>query len=204
MIDVTLRTTDETTVRTLDGLVVAWIVLWLVVGGWFAYSTWHLADLGDTVTTSGGAIESTGRALESLAGVPVVGDKPAELGAEVAATGAEVSTRGQEVKAQLRQTAVLLGIAIAVMPTTPIVGLYLPLRLARRREVAAMRKALTDFDGQPAFERYLAEQALRTMPFATVRSVLDASGSDAPPVEPWVRTLADTELARLGLRRRGP
>ena len=202
MIDVSLRTTDEDTVRTLDGLVAAWIVLWLVVGGWFGYSTWQLADLGDTVTTSGGAIESAGRALESLASVPVVGDKPAEFGTEVAATGAEVADRGQEVKGDLRQTAVLLGIAIAVMPTTPIAGLYLPLRLARRREVAAMRDALAEFDGQPAFERYLADQAVRTMPFATVRSLLAAHDSTtASPVEPWVRTLADAELARLGLHR---
>lgn len=135
MIDVTLRTTDDSTLRVLDGVVVAWVLLWLVVGAWSGYSTWQLADLGDTVTTSGGAIESAGQALQSLGAVPVVGEEPAALGAEVAATGAEVASRGQEVKSQLRQMAILLGIAIAVMPTTPVAGFYVPLRLARRREV---------------------------------------------------------------------
>lgn len=134
MIDVTLRTTNDSTLRVLDGLVLAWVLLWIVVGGWFGYSTWQLADLGDTVTTSGGAIESAGQALESLGAVPVVGEEPARLGAEITATGSEVASRGQEVKSRLRQMAILLGIAIAVMPTTPIAGLYVPLRLARGSE----------------------------------------------------------------------
>lgn len=201
MIDVTLRTTDDATVRVLDGLVAAWVVLWLVLGGWFCFSTWQLADLGDTVTTSGDAIESTGRALESLDAVPVLGDEPAALGVEVSATGADVAARGQEVKGRLRQTAVLLGIAIALMPTTPIVGLYVPLRQARRREVAAVRRVLADSGADPALERYLADRALHTMPADSVRSLVGGHGQEAPPSEPWVRALADAELARLGLRR---
>lgn len=200
MIDVPLRSADESTVRVLDGLVLAWVVLWVVLGGWFCFSTWQLADLGDTVTTSGGAIESTGRALESLDAVPVVGDEPAALGAEVAVTGADVAARGQEVKGQLRQTAVLLGLAIAIMPTTPIAGLYLPLRLARRRERAAVRRALAGSAEDPALDRYLADRAMRGMPLDSLRAHL-AEDTGGGAVEPWLRRLADAELARLGLRR---
>ena len=131
-----LRTADQSTIRLLDGLVIFWFVLWLVIGGWSGYTIWQLSDLGDTVTSSGRAIGSSGEALEAVGGVPVIGERPAELGKEISATGVEVASRGQEVKSQLRQLSLLLGLAIALMPTTPILGLYLPLRLARRRSAA--------------------------------------------------------------------
>ena len=130
-----LRTADQSTIRLLDGLVIFWLVLWLVVGGWSGHTIWQLSDLGDTVTSSGQAIGSAGEALEAVGGVPVVGERPAELGREVSTTGAEIELRGQLVKSQLRQLALLLGLAIALMPTTPVFGLYLPLRLSRRRSV---------------------------------------------------------------------
>ncbi|WP_435746146.1 hypothetical protein [Nocardioides sp. SYSU DS0663] len=118
----------------MDAGVVAWTVLWLVIGGWTGFTIWQLAELGDTVTASGEAIGSAGQALQSLDDVPVVGDRPAELGRETVTTADSIRERGQVVKGQLRQLAILLGLAIALIPTTPIVGLYGPLRLSRRRE----------------------------------------------------------------------
>ena len=50
--------------------------------------------------------------------------------------------RGQEVKSQMRLLGVLLGIALVGIPVTPIVGLYLPLRLRRSREIAGLQRAL--------------------------------------------------------------
>lgn len=196
-----VRTADEATIRLLDSAVAAWLVLWIVVGGWSAYTTWQLSDLGDTVSRSGSAITSAGEALQSLREVPVVGERPAELGEETATTGAEIEDRGQQVKGELRQLAILLGLAIAVMPTTPVVGLYVPLRAARRRERREIAHVLRSPDAGDGFDRYLAERAVSHLSWDDVRR-LDR--------DPWQaiaegrhRGLADAELARLGLSRSG-
>lgn len=192
-----LSTADSSTVRLFDGLVGFWLVLWLIIGGWTGWTIWELSVLGDTVTSSGEAIGTAGDALVDLAGVPVIGDDTAQVGQEVAGAGVDIADRGQSVKSQLRQLAILLGLAIAVMPTTPVLGLYLPLRSARRREVAALRTSLQKHGDDPRLERYLAERAVRTLPFDEVESLVG---------DPWralqegnTRPLADAELRRLGL-----
>jgi hypothetical protein len=194
-----VRSTDESTIRLLDGAVGAWVVLWIVIGGWSAYTTWQLSELGDTVSRSGSAISAAGSALESLREVPVVGERPAELCQQTAATGGEIQTRGQEVKGQLRQLAILLGLSIAIIPTTPFVGLYVPLRGARRRDLGEIARALLSSDDHDGFDRYLAERAIRHLTWHEAHQLVH---------DPWHaldeghhRALADAELARLGLHR---
>jgi hypothetical protein len=194
-----IRTADSSTIRLLDGILVAWLAVWLTVGIWSGYTIWHLSDLGDTVSSSGRALGSAGEALQSLGSIPVVGERPGELGRQTVTTGAEITLRGQEVKGQLRQLSLLLGLAICLIPTTPVVGLYLPLRLSRGREVNGLRRALRDHGDDEGFDRYLAERALRNLPYADVQALVG---------DPWraisegrSRELADAELARLGVRR---
>lgn len=200
--DLDVRTADDSTLRRLDGLVLLWLVLWLVIGGWTGYTIWQVSEIGDTLTTSGRAISSTGDALESLGGVPVVGDRTAELGGEVVVAGEDIVGRGQEVESQLRQLAILLGIAIALLPAAPVLGLYLPQRNARRHEIAEVRRLLADSSDGAMRDRYLAERALRRLPLATLQRI---------DPDPWqalaegrTRPLADAELRRMGLKpRRG-
>lgn len=193
-----IRTADEATVRLLDGLVIFWLVLWLVVGGWSGILIWQLSDLGNTVTNSGQALTSTGEALQALGELPIVGERPGELGDEVVSTAYDIAVRGQEVRTQLRQLAVALGFSIVLMPTTPVLGLYLPQRLARRRELLDVRRALTSDGLDPRLERYLAERAVDHLPYATVRRLSE---------DPWQdiahgrsSALARAEIVRMGLR----
>lgn len=197
--DVNVRSADEPTVRRLDGLVLFWVVLWIVIGGWAGYTLWQFSQLGDTVSISGRAIGSTGDALGSLGDVPVVGDRTAELGAEVTAAGEDVVVRGQTVQSQLRQLAVLIGLAIALLPAAPVLGMYLPVRTSRRRDVAEVRRLLSTSTDVDVTDRYLAGRAVRWLPFAVVQAVEH---------DPWralaegrTTPLADAELRRLGLRR---
>jgi len=201
MIEVRLsiRNADESSIHVLDGLVLAWLAFWLVLGAWAGFTIWQVSGLGDTLTRSGVALGTAGRGLETAADVPLVGDDVGELGAEVSATAQDVAARGQEIKGQLRQLSLLLGLSIMLMPTTPVLGLYLPLRLARRGEVDELRRALERHPDDPALDRHLAERALQTLPFADVHRMVG---------DPWQaitegrgRPLADAELARLGLRR---
>jgi hypothetical protein len=191
---------DTSTIRLFDGVLLAWLALWLVVGGWTGVVLWQLADLGDTVSSSGGAIASAGEALESLDQVPVVGDRPAELGREAQTTGADIRARGQEVKGQLRQLSILIGLAVALIPTTPVLGLYLPLRVARRREVRALARSLRQHGDDPELDRFLAERALRSLPHHVVHRLVDDPVTAI--AEGRARPLADAELDRLGLSRR--
>ncbi len=195
-----VRTADSSTLRLLDALAIVWLVLWLALGVASGWTLWNLSDLGDTVTSSGHAIDSAGRALQQLGGVPVIGDQPAQLGKEAVTTAADISARGQEVKSELRLLAVLLGLAIVVMPTTPVLGFYLPLRLERRRTVATLRRSLSQRGDDPGLDRHLAEQALVTMSYADACAVVDGDPREA--VEAGrTRALADAELARLGVDR---
>lgn len=195
-----IRTADESTIRLLDGMVAAWLTLWLAVGIWSGYTIWQLSELGDTVSTSGVAIGSAGEALQSLEAIPVIGEEPGDLGRETLTAGQEIEARGQEVKSQLRQLSILLGMAICLIPTTPVVGLYLPLRLARRREVGALGTALRRHGDDPGLDRYLAERALRTVPYTDIQETL-GDESWAMLDHDRARALADVEIARLGLRR---
>lgn len=196
---VSIRNADESSIHVLDGLVLAWLAFWLVMGAWAGYTIWQVSALGDTMSKSGVALGTAGRGLETAAEVPVLGNGIGDLGAEVSATAEEVTARGQEIKGQLRQLSLMLGLSIMLMPTTPVVGLYLPLRQARRSEVEELRRALARHPDDPALDRHLAERALQTLPFADVHRMVG---------DPWQaisegrgRQLADAELARLGLRR---
>ncbi len=195
----TISTADESTIRVLDGLVIFWLVLWLFIGAWSAVTIWHVGDIGDTISNSGRALETAGTALTKVGSVPIIGDEAGELGNEVVTTAGDVASRGQEVKGQLRQLAVMLGLSIIVMPTTPVVGMYLPLRLARRREISGIRQALAQHGGDARLDRYLAERALDHLPFTSVRSLSPDPWRDI--AEGKATKLADAELERLGLRR---
>lgn len=193
-----VRTADEPTVRLLDGLVAFWLVLWLVVGLWSGYTIWQVSALGDTVTSSGRALDSAGEALQSVSEVPVVGERSGDLGDEVVATAADIAGRGQEIKSDLRRLALLLGLSIALMPTAPVLGLYLPLRAARRRDVRELRRALMRHGRDPALDRYLAERAIHVLPYTAVRAISADPWTDI--MQGRAQRLADAELERLGLR----
>lgn len=195
----TLRAiSDQRALRALDRLVVFWVVLWVVLGIATGITLWRAADLGDTVSRSGSSLTTIGESLRDLSDLPLIPDRPGEIGTEVQGSASEITARGQEVKRELRLLGVLLGIAVIGIPVTPIVGLYLPLRLRRRREVAQLRRTLRDHDGEEALDRWLAERARGSLVFEDVARIDADSGGDRQAA---TRALADAELARLGLRR---
>ena len=184
---------DHRTLHLLDAGVIAWVVLWCVLGVWTGLTLWDAADVGETITTSGESIASVGQGLEDLSAVPVVGDRPAEIGKDVSTAAADITVRGGEVRGQLRQLAVLLGVSIIGIPVTPIAGVYLPLRVRRARDVRRIRAMLAERGDDPRLDQWLADRARASLPF----HVLVQLETDDRP-------LADAELARLGLARPSP
>jgi len=189
---------DERTVRTLDRLVLFWVALWIVLGAATGITLWRAAELGDTLSRSGTTLTTVGTSLRDLSELPLIPDRPGEVGTEVQKSAAEITVRGQEVKSQLRLLGVLLGIAVVGIPVTPIVGLYLPLRVRRRREITRLRESLRTHPDDEALDGWLAGRARGTLAYEEVERVTRESEGDRGSIS---RALADAELRRLGLRR---
>ena len=127
--------------------------------------------------------------LEAVGPLPFVGGEISHLAAQATAAGASARASGASTAATIDQLAVILGIAIALIPTVPLLALYVPLALSWRRDRNAVRSAVARWDGEPELEAFLARRALAHMRFDELREL---GGGGAPP---------DAELAAAELRR---
>ena len=109
---------------TRKGLLAFWCALWLVVGIWIGYEVWQLSALADSVADSGRALNAAGSALQSLGGVPLVGDSTEQLGQRVATNGADIVQSAGLAEESIRRLSVLLGLTIALVPTVPVVVVH--------------------------------------------------------------------------------
>jgi hypothetical protein len=194
------RPSGRSGVRAVDVALTAWAACWLVLGVLIAIEVRGLSDLSRTVTTAGGAVEETGRSMQRLASVPIVGDDVARSADQVIEAGRQAQESGRSSRSSVRRLSLLLGVAIAVLPCAPLL-LYVPWRvqLARDRRAllrAAARGALDD----DALLEVLARRAAGRLSY---RALLEVSS------DPWgdiregrYERLADAELEHLGLPRR--
>ena len=173
-------------VRALDVLLAVWTVAWLAAALVTARELRELGDLADSAVAAANALEETATALGSLRGLPVVGDDVADVELRVGRAAARARADAQGAREDIRTLSLLLGAAIALVPTALPLALYLPLRRAWRRERDAIRRALDRQD--PRLDEILARQAAARLPY----------GAGDPPS---TRRLADSELERLGLGR---
>lgn len=186
------------TMRLLDILLVVYIIVWALLGVLIAVDIRRQADLSDHVTRIGEALTDIGESLDVLGGLPLVGGNIGEVTDRVLEAGESVQQSGRESRESLERMGVLVGIAFAAVPLMLVLPVYLPLRLAWRREVRAVDRALVV--GGPDLDRVLAHRSLAAMPYERLLEL----GPD-----PWARldgddasALADAELERLGLQRR--
>ena len=192
--------------RTLvawDVAAVAWTVAWIVVGILVATTVDDLTQLSGTVEEVGTHVESAGGALGALGELPLVGDAFAEalrVPAEaIREAGQTARAGGASSTGTIETLSALLGLAIALIPSLPVLGAYLPARLARSGEVRALRDARERAGDDPAFQELLARRAAQRLSYRRLAQV-------SP--EPWrdlaagrFDRLARAELERLGIRR---
>lgn len=184
-------------VRALDLFVGVWVLGWLAVGVWVAVDVSHLDRLARTLGTAAAGLADVAAAVKKLAGVPFVGGTFRHLAANAARTAASARASAASSRTSVEQLAYLLGIVICLVPSVPVVAVWLPMRVAHARQVRAIRRALADPRHRAGLKRYLAERALAGLPFHQLARLSD---------DPWedVRTghldaLAGAELERLGL-----
>jgi hypothetical protein len=109
-----------------------WCVLWIVLAVVTAHEVLALRDLSDTVVKTGHAVDTAGRALQSVAGIPFVGGRVSTLAEQVRAAGRSAVASGHSSRASATNLAILLGVAVGLIPTVPMLTLYLLLRSQRR------------------------------------------------------------------------
>lgn len=183
--------------RLLTVAIVLWAAFWIAIAAYTAYEVAALRALSGTIVKAGAATEATGHALAALNGVPFVGGRIGNLAQQAIAAGASARASGASTAASIDRLAVLLGIAIGLIPTVPFLLLYIPLRLGWRRDRKSIRRAVAQWDGEPGLEAFLAHRATAHLPFAELRRLgYDGTAASASNAE-----LAAAELRRLGLDR---
>lgn len=185
--------------RILNVGVVVWAAFWIAMGVAVGYEVNALRTISHTVVASGKAVQTTGNALGALGGIPFVGSRLRPLAGQVAAAGASAQASGGSIATTIDALAVLLGIAVGLIPTLPLLVLYLPLRRSWKRDRIAVSHAVAQWDGEPGLEEFLARRALAHLPYHELRE-LAADGSHAFEDDARDR-LAAAELHRLGLDR---
>ncbi len=185
----------------LDLLVVVWVVGWLALGLRVHDEVQGLTELSTTISRAGGAVEETGRALDAL-DVPLVGERIDRTAKAVTDVGRETRISGRTSRDSISDLSTLLGLSVAFIPSSAMLFVYLPARVARTRERRALRNLLERFGADPTLERLLAHRALQTMSYHRLqREVGDRPWADL--AEGRYGELAAAERRRLNLEHSG-
>lgn len=184
------------TIRRLDVLSVVIVIGFAALGLFAGLHLWGLAGLHRGLLGAATGLESTGRAIASLADLPLVGDAAQRQADNVVRTAAEVRTGALAVRDSVQVMAVAVGVAIALLAVAPVAVLYLPLRLARRRELSELRRMLSE-PAEPMLIEHLAREALRRVPYRQLRQMSPHPWRDLERGDHL--HFAAAELRRLGL-----
>ena len=120
-----------------DAGALAWIVLWIVLGTMVSSQVRQLTTVGDTLTSSGGALIRTGTALRSEADLPFVGPRVAQFAGQVTAAGRQAQASGRTSRESVERLSVLLGVSVAGIAAVPVLFAYVPFRVIRARQRSA-------------------------------------------------------------------
>ena len=176
----------------LDALVIAWVVVWALAGITAGRTFDKLSTVTSSAEGAGAAVVRTGESIRDV-DVPVVGNVFEDAGDKVVEAGHAAEQQARESESDVHAAAVLLGLVVFLVPTLPLLLLYAPVRLRRRRETFALRALLRDHGDDPELDQLLAIRAVAHLPYHRLRAL----GAPRAPD----RVLADAELAREGIRR---
>ena len=181
----------------------AWAVLWVLVARTVHGAVLALAEPGEAVESLGASVaDSMGTAAEVAEDVPVVGDELSTPFDALGSAGDSVSGAGQSAQDAVGTLAFWLAVVLVLLPVGWLLLRWLPWRLAWAREATAVSRLLDS--GDPDLE-LLAARAVATAPLPRLASLPRDTGAAWRAGDPAaVRTLAELEAARLGLRLPAP
>jgi hypothetical protein len=185
-------------IRLLDVVAVLWVVLWLALALLVGREVRNLRELSDTVVTAGVAVEETGGLVRNLGSIPFVGGQVSTVADQVEEAGRSAQASGHDSRDSTENLSVLLALSIALIPTLPLLGLYLPLRWAWTNDARAVRRALKRAPTDPLLVEFLARRAVSNFPYDKLLAVSPQPFRDLE--EGRYDSLAALELDRLGIR----
>ncbi|MFQ5967702.1 MAG: hypothetical protein ACE5MI_08835 [Acidimicrobiia bacterium] len=183
------------TVRTVDLLVAVWVVVCILLGYFVAQRVNELGSLGDGLVSVGTAISEVAAGLGNVADIPFVGGGLETVIEQIDGIGQAAVDRGEEGKSAVLRLAVGIGLLFTLVPTLPVLVVWVPLRTLWERDRREIRLALeSDTDG---IEAYLAYRVVATYPYRRLHQVSQDPWSDLQAER--FEHLAGLELERMGL-----
>ena len=125
---VSAKGVDRVTVRKLNAALVGWVIAWVAFGAVVGVEVWQLDRLGTSVAQNAKALGDTGGSLSSLSGLPLVGDRVGNVASEVRKAAAQTEAEALAMRGQFHSLAILFGLMVALVPTLPIVVIYVAFR----------------------------------------------------------------------------
>lgn len=177
----------------IDVALLLWTATWLWMGVAVAREVRGIGDVGDTVARLGVAVTEVGGVVSEL---PLIGDQVAEPAEAVTAAGREAVASSRGARESADRVSLLLGLSIALIPSSPVLLLYIPRRLAIRRERRALRRAIAG-GRTPDLDELLAERAVIHLPYHRLRRVSRNPRGDLR--DGRYAALADAELEWFGV-----
>jgi hypothetical protein len=175
----------------------AWTLVWLVVGIAISIEVRGLGELSGTVGTIGGAVEASGTALGALRDLPLVGGAFSAPAEGIREAGRSARASGLESRQSIDALSTLLGLAVALIPSVPLIAIYLPARISRRNESRALGSAYRLAREDPAFQEFLARRAAQSISYRQLSRTSREPWHDL--AEGRYERLARAELERLGI-----
>jgi hypothetical protein len=196
-----LEVSSRRAMRVIDVFFVIWTIGWLAGGIYVGRQVYELRQLGDTVDSSAQALQETGDAMDSLSGVPFVGDRIGNVADRINATARQASESADRSRQTAERLGWVLGSMIAAIAVLPMVVIYVVVR----RRWTRNRRALREAQGDPTVDSeelrdFLVLRALATMSLTDLEKLHGGPWRNGIKVE---RELAAAELRRYGLSARG-
>jgi len=171
------------------------VLAWAFAGIAIGREIQGLAEVTDSARDAGLATQRAADALDSLADVPLVGGAVGDSADTIREAGRSAVEGADGGRTRVRRLGALIGALIAIVPSLPLLVLYLPGRLAEARDRRRIARRL----GEPGMEELLATRAVAHLPYARLLAITPDPAEDLRAGRH--ERLADAELARLRLSR---
>jgi hypothetical protein len=186
----------QRSILAIDALVILWTIGWVVLGVTVGLFVERLGAVGEGLEDAGEAIVRSGESVDDLSDVPLIGGGFDALADEIRGLGRGTAERGRSIEDDFDGLAVLVGGAIALGPTIPVLVLWVPPRVSRERERRALTRSLRAGDGLAM--AYLANRAVATRGFRELQRASTDPVGDL--IAGRYEELARLELEHLALR----